>query len=54
MRSADKRLRITADTAGKVFSVEVDMVHVGRFTTLHGLERFLSGIGYELADLIAD
>lgn len=54
MRSADGRLRITADPAGTKFSVELDMVYVGRFTTLAALERYLAEIGYDLADLIAD
>lgn len=54
MRSADNRLRITADPAGTVFSVEVDMVHVGRFATLSALTRLLDELGYDLADLIPD
>lgn len=54
MYSADRRLRITADQRGKVFTVERDLVFVARFGSLAELLNWLVEQGIDLADLIED
>ena len=52
--SPDRRIRITADPGGSVFTVERDLVFVARFTNPAELEKWLNEQGLELADLIVD
>jgi hypothetical protein len=54
LRTADGRLRITANPAGTRFDVERDMVFTGRFTSLAALQTWLAEQGIDLADLIED
>lgn len=54
MYSPDRRIRITADTAGRAYRVERDLVLVDTFTNLPQLESWLGEQGLDLADLIQD
>lgn len=52
--SPDRRLRITADTAGRAYRVEQDLVLVDTFRSLPMLEIWLREQGLDLADMIQD
>lgn len=52
--SPDRRIRITADPGGSVFTVEQDLVYVGRASTLAELERLLAAFGLSFEQLISD
>lgn len=54
MYSPDRHLRITADPAGTVFTVERDLVFVARFTNLADLVTFLADNGVSVEQLIVD
>lgn len=52
--SPDRRIRITADPGGSVFTVEEDLVFVGRASSLAELEALLARFGFTFEDLVAD
>lgn len=54
MYSPDRRLRITADPRGTVFTVERDLVFVARFSSISLLADWLGEQGIDIADLIVD
>ena len=54
MYSPDRRIRITADPGGSVFTVERDLVFVGRASSLSALEELLNRFGLSFDQLIID
>lgn len=52
--SPDRRIRISADPGGSVFTVERDRAFVVRLSSLYEVERWLDEQGIELADLVID
>lgn len=52
--SPDRRIRITADPGGSVFTVEDRLVFVGRATSLAELARILARFGLSFEQLIVD
>jgi hypothetical protein len=53
-RTADRRIRVTADRVGSAFTVEVDRAFHARATSLGQLEAVLTELNVKIEDLIED